>query len=72
MLSRLGLSRAWYLIAALATLMAGLVSRSLGLDKSHFIVMYVGDVLWAGLIYFRVPPATSVIGAGENFKRGKA
>ena len=21
---------------------------------------------------FRVPPATSVIGAGENFKRGKA
>ncbi len=52
MRSRLGQSRAWYLIAALATLMAGLVSRSLGLDKSHFIVMYVGDVLWAGLIYY--------------------
>jgi len=47
-------SRACYLFAALATLIAGLVSRSLGLDKNHFIVSHVGDILWAALIYYIV------------------
>ncbi len=47
-------SRMGYFLAALTTLIAGLVSRSLGFDKNHFIVTHVGDVLWAALIYYLV------------------
>lgn len=34
-----------YLLASVAALIAGLTSRSNGLDKNHFIVTHVGDVL---------------------------
>jgi hypothetical protein len=48
------MSRICYFLAALTTLITGLLSRSLGLDKTHFIVSHVGDILWAAFIYYLV------------------
>ena len=50
----IGRSRICYFLAALTTLIAGLLSRSLGLDKTHFMVSHVGDILWAALIYYLI------------------
>lgn len=47
-------SRVGYFLAALTTLIVGLLSRSLALDKTHFIVSHLGDMLWAGLIYYLI------------------
>lgn len=44
--------RITYALLALGTVLLGLFSRSSALEHYHFIVMYVGDSLWALLVYW--------------------
>lgn len=47
-------SRITYALLAIGTVLLGLFSRTSVLEHYHFIVMYVGDSLWALLVYWLV------------------
>lgn len=41
-----------YLLLTLVVIVLGLLSRKTGVCTSDFVKMYVGDVLWATMVYF--------------------
>lgn len=41
-----------YLILTLVVIALGLLSRNTGVCTSDFVKMYLGDVLWATMVYF--------------------
>lgn len=45
-------SRAWYLVAVVLTIVAGLASRQFSHVLPAFVGKYPGDVLWALMVFF--------------------
>jgi hypothetical protein len=58
-------SRALYLLLAVATVALGLASRRFGGGLPRFVVAYVGDVLWAAMVYLLIAAAWRTASTGR-------